>query len=64
MSCTALTVLCNIIVFLSADSADDIVCAGEELQIVFDNVDPQDHKRQFAFAVKIQEGKKYAGMQA
>lgn len=35
--------------------------AGEELQIVFDHVDPQDHRREFAFAVKIQKGKKYAG---
>lgn len=36
--------------------------AGEELQIVFDHIDPEDHKRQFAFAVKIQEGKQYAGI--
>lgn len=39
-----------------------ILPAGKDLSFVFTNVDPQDHARQFAFGVTVQEGQTYAGM--
>lgn len=35
--------------------------AGKDLSFVFTNVDPNDHARQFAFGVAVQEGQVYAG---
>lgn len=36
--------------------------AGKDLSFVFTDVDPDDHARQFAFGVTVQEGHTYAGM--
>lgn len=36
--------------------------AGKDLSFVFTDVDPDDHARQFAFGVTVQEGQTYAGM--
>ena len=50
----------------SAKSSGLSICnyclAGKDLSFVFTDVDPNNHARQFAFGVTVQEGQTYAGM--